>query len=160
MHNVLFKNQHFIAIPSFCFRGPWFGIPVLLTIATKFYYVHIFPVTCRSEDSIVCLAKGSAFWQIMGQHNRIRLQNSNWVFMIFYFASFVYLRFHVINLSFCSSMKKYSITKVRIVWEGHKVWKNLPLKIWRCWVASNFNWKIFSNFVAFSEYANSTYSVF
>ena len=82
VHNVLFKNQHFVAIPSFCFRGPWFGIPVLLTIATKFYYVHIFPVTCRSEDSIVCLAKGSAFWQIMGQHNRIRLQNSNWVFMI------------------------------------------------------------------------------
>jgi hypothetical protein len=44
--------------------------------------------------------------------------------------------------------------KVRIFWEGHKVWKNLPLKIWRYWVTSNFKWKIFSNFVAFSEYPN------
>ena len=44
--------------------------------------------------------------------------------------------------------------KVRIFWEGHKIWKNLPLKIWRYWLASNFKWKIFSNFVAFSEYPN------
>ena len=35
--------------------------------------------------------------------------------------------------------------KVWIFWEGHKVWKNLPLKIWRFWVVSNFKWKIFSN---------------
>ena len=35
--------------------------------------------------------------------------------------------------------------------------KNLPHKIWRYWVASNFKWKIFSNFVAFSEYPNFTY---
>ena len=27
-------------------------------------------------------------------------------------------------------------------------------KIWRYFVASNFKWKIFSNFVAFSEYPN------
>ena len=33
--------------------------------------------------------------------------------------------------------------KVRIFWEGHKV-------------MSNFKWKIFSNFVAFSEYPNFT----
>ena len=46
--------------------------------------------------------------------------------------------------------------KVWIIWEGHKIWKNLPLKIWRYWVASNFKWKIFSNFVAFSEYPNFT----
>ena len=26
--------------------------------------------------------------------------------------------------------------KVRIFWKGHKIWKNLPLKIWRYWVAS------------------------
>ena len=32
--------------------------------------------------------------------------------------------------------------------------KNLPLKIWRYWVASNLKKKIFSNFVAFSEYPN------
>ena len=44
--------------------------------------------------------------------------------------------------------------KVRILREGRKIWKNLPRKIWRYWVASNFNWKNFSNFVAFSEYRN------
>ena len=44
--------------------------------------------------------------------------------------------------------------KVRIIWEGHKIWKNLPLKIWLYWVPSNFKWKILSNFVAFSEYPN------
>ena len=32
--------------------------------------------------------------------------------------------------------------KVQIFWEGHKVWKNLPLKIWHYWVASNCKWKI------------------
>ena len=37
--------------------------------------------------------------------------------------------------------------KVRIFWEGHKIWKNY-------WEASNFKWIIFSNFVAFSEYLN------
>ena len=37
--------------------------------------------------------------------------------------------------------------KVRLLWEGHKIWKkNLPL--------SNVKWKIFTNFVAFSEYPN------
>ena len=46
--------------------------------------------------------------------------------------------------------------KVRIFWEGHKIWKNLPLKIWRYSVTTNFKWKIFSNFVAFSEYPNFT----
>ena len=44
--------------------------------------------------------------------------------------------------------------KVRIFWEGHKIWKNLPHKIWRYTVTSNFKWKIFSNFVAFSVYPN------
>ena len=44
------------------------------------------------------------------------------------------------------------ISKVWIFWEGHKIWKNLPLKIWRHSVMSNFKWKIFSKFVAFSEY--------
>ena len=34
--------------------------------------------------------------------------------------------------------------------------KNLPVEIWRYWVASNFKRKIFSNFVAFSEYPNFT----
>ena len=32
--------------------------------------------------------------------------------------------------------------------------KNLPLKIWRYSVTSNFKWRNFSNFVAFSEYPN------
>ena len=43
--------------------------------------------------------------------------------------------------------------KVGIFWEGHKTWKNLPLKVWRYSVASNFKWKI----VAFSEYPDFTY---
>ena len=33
---------------------------------------------------------------------------------------------------------------------------SVPLKIWLYSVASNFTWKIFSNFVAFSEYPNFT----
>ena len=44
--------------------------------------------------------------------------------------------------------------KVWTFWEGHKNWKNLPLLIWRYSVASNFKWKIFSNFVPFSECPN------
>ena len=35
--------------------------------------------------------------------------------------------------------------------KGTKFEKNLPLKIWHYSVTSNFKWKIFSNFVAFSE---------
>ena len=33
--------------------------------------------------------------------------------------------------------------KVRIFWESQKIWKNLPLKIWRYSVTSNCKWKIF-----------------
>ena len=45
-------------------------------------------------------------------------------------------------------------SKVWTFWEEHKIWRNLPLKIWHYWVTSNSKWKIFSNFVAFSEYPN------
>ena len=38
--------------------------------------------------------------------------------------------------------------------KGTKFEKNLLLKIWCCSVASNSNWKIFSNFVPFSECPN------
>ena len=48
------------------------------------------------------------------------------------------------------------IAKVWTFWEEHKIWKNLPLKIWHYWVTSNFKWKIFSNFVSFSECPNFT----
>ena len=41
--------------------------------------------------------------------------------------------------------------KVWTFWEGHKIKKNLPLSIWCYSVASNFKWKIFSNFGPFSE---------
>ena len=40
--------------------------------------------------------------------------------------------------------------------KGTKFKKNLPLKIWRYWVTSNFKWKIFWNFVPFSESPNFT----
>ena len=49
------------------------------------------------------------------------------------------------------------VFKVYILWECHKIWKNLPLEIWRYSLTSNFKWKIFLNFVAFSEYPNFTY---
>ena len=55
---------------------------------------------------------------------------------------------------FATFNDKRDFAKVRIFWEGHKIQKNLPLKVWRYWVTSNFKWKIFSNFVAFSEYPN------
>ena len=44
--------------------------------------------------------------------------------------------------------------KVQVFWEGHKFEKNIPLIIWRYSVSSNVKRKIFSNFVAFSEYLN------
>jgi hypothetical protein len=40
--------------------------------------------------------------------------------------------------------KKDIDCKVQIFWEGNKIWKNLPLKIWCYSVASNFKWKVFS----------------
>ena len=40
--------------------------------------------------------------------------------------------------------------------KGTKLQKNLPLKIWRYWVMSNWKWKIFSNFVPFSACPNFT----
>ena len=49
------------------------------------------------------------------------------------------------------------VGKVWTFWEEHKIWKNLPLKIWHYWVTSNFKWNIFSNFVAFLEYPNFIY---
>ena len=55
-------------------------------------------------------------------------------------------------LSWFSSFWAPFAFKVRIFWEGHKIWKNLPLTIWRYSVTSNFMWKIFSNFLTFSEY--------
>ena len=44
--------------------------------------------------------------------------------------------------------------KVRIFLEGHKIWKKIFLLKYS--VKSNLKWKIFSNFVAFSEYPNFT----
>ena len=58
------------------------------------------------------------------------------------------------SLIFHRFCKEKEICKVRIFWEDHKIWKNLPLKIWSHLVKSNFKWKFFSNFVAFSEYPN------
>ena len=49
------------------------------------------------------------------------------------------------------------VYKVWTFWKEHKIWKNLPLKIWHHWVTSNFKWKIFSNFVSLSECLNFNY---
>ena len=64
--------------------------------------------------------------------------------------------FSTLGITLSYKIFRILCVKVGIFWEGHKIWKNLPLKIWRYWVASNFKWKIFSNFVAFSEYPNFT----
>ena len=48
------------------------------------------------------------------------------------------------------------VLKFRYFEKATKFEKNLPLKLWCYWVASNFKWKILSNFVAFSEYPNFT----
>ena len=50
------------------------------------------------------------------------------------------------------------IVKVRVFWEGHKIWKKFPLKIWHYSATSNFKWKIFSNCVAFSEYPHFNFN--
>ena len=47
-----------------------------------------------------------------------------------------------------SKQKTTQESKVWTFWEGHKIWKNLPLSIWRYSVASNFKWKIFFKFCA------------
>ena len=60
------------------------------------------------------------------------------------------LTWNCINTQWCYSLMNmrqiHIFFKVWILWEGHKIWKNLPLKIWRYWVASNFKWKIFFKF--------------
>ena len=54
------------------------------------------------------------------------------------------------------------ISKVRIFWEGHRIWKNLPLKIWRYWVAfseyPNFSRKLRSGWkcLGIKKYRNSS----
>ena len=44
--------------------------------------------------------------------------------------------------------------KVQIFWEGHKIWKNPSLRIWRYSLTSLSKWKIFFKFLAFLEYPN------
>ena len=53
----------------------------------------------------------------------------------------------------------YLNSKVQILWEGHKIWKNLPLFLM---LLSKFQkrWEIFSHFVAFSQYLNFTITCF
>ena len=77
-------------------------------------------------------------------------------FGVFMYSPSFFSVFLTILLKSWSYIPNYSPHhgKVRIFWEGHNIWKNLPRKIWRYWVVSNFKWKIFSNFVAFSEYPN------
>jgi hypothetical protein len=48
----------------------------------------------------------------------------------------------------------YSLIKVWTFWEGHKIWKNLPLKIWRNWVTQIESGRFLKNFVPFSERLN------
>ena len=57
---------------------------------------------------------------------------------------------------FWNSILRLNLLKFGYFEEATKFEKNLPLKIWRYLVTSNFEWKIFSNFVAFSEYPNFT----
>ena len=47
-----------------------------------------------------------------------------------------------------------NLLKFRYSEKAIEIWKSLPLEIWRYWVESNFKWKIFSNFIVFSEYPN------
>ena len=57
------------------------------------------------------------------------------------------------KLVFCQKRLKFEYSE-----KATNSKKNLPLKIWHYSVTSNFKWKIFSNFVAFSEYPNFTCS--
>ena len=42
------------------------------------------------------------------------------------------VQYLVVSLICYENKKNQSVfVKVRIFWEGHKIWKNLPLKIWR-----------------------------
>ena len=70
------------------------------------------------------------------------------IFFRFYSGFNTASNFFLTNAQFSNTVKFGYSEKVT------KFEKNLPLKIWRYWVASNFKWKIFSNFVAFSEYPN------
>ena len=59
----------------------------------------------------------------------------------------------------CTGTAIVAFFSINLVWmfrEGHNIWKNLPLSIWRYSLVSNFMWQIFSNFVPFSEVPNFT----
>ena len=44
---------------------------------------------------------------------------------------------HRVITTFQAESYRKLLFKIRIFWEGHKIWKNLPLKIWRYSVMSN-----------------------
>ena len=83
---------------------------------------------CKHHYKVLKIHKGA---------NILMESKSNWNFYIYWILT-----------------RPFNNVKVRIFWEGHRIWKNLPLKIWCDSVTSNFKLKIFSNFVAFSEYPN------
>ena len=63
-------------------------------------------------------------------------------------------KYGLLKLKTCSLYYKNLLLKFGRSEKGTKFEKNLPLSIWRYSVASNFKWKIFSNFVPFSECPN------
>ena len=103
-------------------------------------------------------------------------QVSNWEFIITVgnylklIKQFMWLNnhFRIPKFQFQKNiLLSFDLSKVHIFWvhknldlkfkyseKAKKFEKNLPLKIWHYSVTSNFKWKIFSNFVAFSEYPN------
>ena len=105
------------------------------------------------------------FWWKLGwtEYHRYLASDSAHHLTFIFFLIYKYTGLFHLKFSFSEKATKFFAIffmiltlKVRIIWEGHKIWKNLPLKIWRYWVASNFKWKFFPNFVAFSEYPNFT----
>ena len=123
---------------------------------------------------ISVLFKSRVLWSQSKYSYNSKLGQIFWTFLNFYYIKSPFFRektgsirtvpsdFLVKRCNFCfmnvwraleSKIEKGTI-KVWTFWEGYKIWKNLPLKIWHYSVVSNFRWKIFSNFVFFSECPN------
>ena len=73
-------------------------------------------------------------------------------------TDFLFLLLQDKNILHLQVQQNYFLLKFGYSEKATKFEKNLPLKIWRYWVASNFKWIFFSNFVAFSEYPNFNWS--
>ena len=75
--NVLLENQHFVAIPSICFRGPWFNVLIVKKVQTihqtlvSTFLMHCFNKIIFSYFSLWKVPR------ILFSNNKIMIQQVN-----------------------------------------------------------------------------------